>query len=254
MRVKPKTKVFLSSMTDSIVPIVRRMNDAGSDDAGASLMASLFGEPEPKRKAGQPKLSRDEHFATKMFRSFREIHTCIERLKDCQTYVSRFPFNGTRVTRSAYLQCMVEVHLHEIYTLHERLQAWLTQIARAYKSDTRGPAVKKLTDLLSARTTEMLRPLLGVRGQHVHEWRYHNPDISRLELIDLLASSPSDDFSKAIKILRRSATNETHRRLKRQAQTWNSLTFELLELVLSHLSQVLFSNDGKSFLYPNPQR
>ena len=76
-------------------------------------MKKLLGE---KALTVRPEsLGREDQHVMKLFWAFSEIHRCIERLRHCETYVRKFPFSGTRVSRGAYLQFVVEGHLHEIY-------------------------------------------------------------------------------------------------------------------------------------------
>lgn len=254
MRLKRKTSAFSSAMLDAITPIISRSTAQEREDVGARLMATLHGRSFASIEGRAPKLSRDEHFATRMFRSFNEVHTCTERLKDFETYISRFPFSATRVTRSAYLQLIVEGHLHELYILRERLCSWLKQIARSYKSDARSLEISRTTIRLDSLVKASLEPLMQVRGSHVHEWRYDNPDIGRLQLIDILAKSPSDEFSKAIRLLRRTASQDTHGRLKTQTKAWNSVASNLIEAVYSDLHELLFISPGQALRYPTPRK
>jgi hypothetical protein len=217
-------------------------------EVGERLMKSLHGEPVAPPK--QPKLTRDEHFTVKLFRGFTEIHACIERLKDCETYIGRFPFKGTRVSRAAYLQHVVETHLHELYILRERLIGYATLIRRQYRHDRNAQLVDEVTTLLEEYVSTAFAGFTRVRGSHVHQFRHSNDDIERLELLALLQKGGDKHFSNAIRILGRTAIPETHMRLKAQAKKWNSSASKALEEYFKALLPLVFTADAKAFRYP----
>jgi len=211
-------------------------------------MKNLHGEAQDPPQ--HPKLTRDEHFAIKLFRGFTEINACIERLKDCETYISRFPFKGTRVSRAAYLQHVVETHLHELYILRERLMAYAIHIRRLYRRDTNAAVVAEITSLLEQYVSTAFASFTSVRGSHVHQSRYANDDIERLELIAILQHGQDKQFGNAIRILGRTAISETQTKLKEQAKKWNSTVAKVLEEYFKVLLQLVFTSDAKSFRYP----
>jgi len=223
------------------------------EDVGARIMDTLHGRTQ-RPIGATPKLSRDEHFATRMFRCYSEVHTSVERLRDIETMVSRYTFSGTRVTRAAYLKFVIEGQLHELYILQERLLAWLVAVEKSYKSDNRAPAIALAAQQLREAIRQHFRPLANVRGSHVHEFRYDSQDIERLELIDLLSRSTDKPFVSAIRLLRRFATQDTHARLKRQVLDWNKVAASAVEAVHQVLRGILFQSSGKEFAYPVPRK
>jgi hypothetical protein len=253
MRRLPHTQTLSRTISQAITPILARATREEHADVGARLMDTLHGREQRPFGAG-PKLSRDEHFATRMFRHFSEVRKCLERLKDVETLISRYPFAGTRVTRAAYLQFVVEGQLHELYVLQERLLAWLVAIEKAYKSDHRAGDVAQTVKRIREAVQSAFRPLIQVRGSHVHELRYDNSDIGRLELIDLLSQSQDKEFVGAIRLLRKHATQVTHARLKQQVRNWNRVATSVLEAVHQALHILLFLPDQDAFNYPIPRR
>jgi hypothetical protein len=219
----------------------------------ARISAVLLAEPEPAQR-DLPKLSRDEYFTLKLVRAYGEVFSCTERLRDCETYISRYPFRGTRVTRAAYLQMVVELHLHEVYILQERLMTWFKQIERAYKSDTRAAAVRDAIRSLSTEVAATLGDLVRLRGGHVHQERHDHTDIARLRLIDLLALSRDPRMKQTMRQLRKIAVTESHERLKEQARRWNTKVSVLLERVFQVMTRLLFAPITGSLLAPAPSR
>lgn len=251
MRTPGKMRAFTTRMLASIPSIFTRAIDNDRGNAEDRAWASLLGHQIPDLTV-PPRLTRDERFGVNMFRGFTEIHACIERLKDCETYISRYPFAKTRVTRAAYLQLVVEIHLHELHILQERIISYLKQIERAYKADARASQIKKSTTYFEKRVADHLGSLTKIRGKHVHELRYEHPAIDRLRLADLLLRGPDPIFTKKIRNIRRDAIRDSHSKLKVQARAWNNVVNEICNELFDGLIPVLFAADGKAFLFPAP--
>ena len=186
----------------------------------------------------------------KVFRAMTEISACIDRLKDCETYVSRFPFSRTRVTRAAYLQFVVEGHLHEIYLLKERLVKLTKIISRQFKKDKGAGQVARSMEALSKFVVKALDGFTNVRGAHVHQWRYSHKDIDRLQLINTLRKPKGSPFSQSLKSLERIANQDSHGRLRKQTVSWNRALSKFLEEFFKVLNSIVLAPDGKSLIVP----
>ena len=246
MKLLPHTRQFIQSWSRAIAPVIKELGS--SDEINRNLQETLLGEPETPY--GPAPMTREQQFAVKMFRDISEIHTCIERLKDFETYVSRFPFQRTRITRDAYLQMVVEGHLHELYLLKERLIALTKRIDRVYKRDSDSKRVSRIADTLEQFVLEALGRFTKVRGSHVHVRRYTHADIDRLRLISVLQKGPDDDLTKLIRYIKRHATTESHSRLKVQARKWNKTAAQVLEEYCKAVSLLIFVEETQSFRHP----
>jgi len=172
MRHRRATNHFFETMVSAIGPVIARASASERLDVGSRLVENLLGQP--LRPVPAASGTREEVYAYRLFKGFIEIHACAERLADCETYLARFPFARTRVKRHAYLQFIVESHLHEIYILRERLTVYVKHVARAYRRAPDGPRIAKLTDRLITLVTDALSEMTVVRGGHVHQTRYSN--------------------------------------------------------------------------------
>jgi len=178
----PQITGFLMGAIDAVILVMSKYRPA--KELKDSVWEILLGEPSDMAKPAP--LSGEDQHVMKLFWAFTEIHGSIERLKDCETYVSKFPFSRTRVSRSAYLQFVVEGHLHEIYLLRERLVKLAKTAAKLFKRDKKAKQIARSADILVTFVTQGLSGVINVRGAHVHEWRYSHDDIDRLELISTL--------------------------------------------------------------------
>lgn len=250
MKLGPHTKQFTTGSVDAVVPLIssklkptKEMND--------SMMKKLLGEQAPTLRP-EP-LGREDQHVMKLFWAFSEIHGCIERLRHCETYVRKFPFSGTRVSRGAYLQFVVEGHLHEIYILRTRIEKLATLIARLFKKDRDAKRIATTTDAIKTFVEKSLEGLSRTRGSHVHEWRYSNDDIDRLELIRTLRRGKLSPFSKTLLPLQRLAAEESHERLLAQARRWNGRVSKVLEEVFRVANPIIFNKDMKTFRMPETE-
>lgn len=240
------TKQFVKGSVDAVIPLISKLRP--TKEMNNSLWKKLLGEEAPTVRSNP--LNRDDQHVMKLFWAFSEIHGCIERLRHCETYVSRFPFSGSRVSRGAYLQFVVEGHLHEIYILRTRLEKLATTVARLFKGDSDVRRIAATAVAIKKFLQESLSGLTRTRGAHVHEWRYSNDDIDRLELIRTLRRPKLSRFSKTLIPLQRLAAEESHERLLRQARRWNGRVSKVMEEVFRVLNPIIFDEDHKTFRMP----
>jgi hypothetical protein len=224
---------------DAAVPLISKVKP--SPEINDSIWKKLAGEPVADPVPAP--ISAEEKHVMRLFWVFTEIHGCVERLKDCEIYVHRFPFGRSRVTRPAYLQFVVEGHLHEIYLLRERLEILAKTVARLFKRDKSAKQIAKVADILVKFVTQSLSGFTNVRGAHVHQWRYTHQDIERLNLIATLRKAKRSPFSRPLLPLERIAIEETHARLRKQAKTWNQRVSHVMEKFFKHLNPVILDGN-----------
>jgi hypothetical protein len=243
------TKQFLKVIFALVGPMLVKFSQGqAKENLGASLMKSLEGVspdiPEPLP------MTQDQRLTMKIFRHFTEIHSCLERLKDFETYISRFPFQKTRVSRHAYLQFIVEAHLNEIYILRERLVAFSKLIDRAYRKDVEAKKYASYAAVMEKYVVDSLSGFARVRGAHIHARRYSHDDIDRLGLIAILEQSSDKQFKTAIRALKRMAVVDSHERLTEQTRKWNKTASKVVDEYCKAALPLLFDETRKSVRYP----
>lgn len=253
MRSDPRIKIFTEAILDVASPIIIGVAESGKSDmaAGQNMLNLLYGESDKNVKVKPAQLSPEEKLLVRFFYANTEIHNAIERLKDCETYISRFPFQKTRVTRPAYLRFIVEGQLHEIYLLKERLVSFVKLVKKAYRKDRSGQQIDAVTSALIKVIEQSFESAVSVRGSHVHKRRYDNSEIERLELIDLLKRANDPGFRKVIQGLKKSAVSDTHLRLKQHIREINNSASKVVGLCLDEIGTIIFTSDYKSFSRPS---
>jgi hypothetical protein len=132
-------------------------------------------------------LTADERFSADAFREFFEIGETVERLKDFEVYIRRFPFARTRITRERYLRVHIEAYFHECHILRERLVAYAKRITRAYKSGGIRERARIAGNELEELVSRGMAHVIAVRNRHVHEYRFDETRLSNFGGIELIA-------------------------------------------------------------------
>lgn len=131
-------------------------------------------------------LSARERAFFQIFYGFTEILGSIEELSDLEVYVKRFPYSGTRVTRPRFLKHLIGAYLNEVYVLKLRLDSYLNVIVKLYKKDGTVLEIEENIRPLRELVSTAFKDVVKVRGRHIHEARYTDPDLDRLTALELL--------------------------------------------------------------------
>lgn len=251
MRPPRHAKEFLQTIADGVIPIVVSVMKKGNQkEIGESMLNALAGDP-GTRPNKPPPMTRDERFAVQLFRHFIEVHSCIERMKDFDTYFHRFPFARTRVTRQAYLQLILEAHLNEIYLLRERLVAFAKFMGKAFRNDVESKRYIAYSKALEKFAVDSLAPFTSARGSHTHQYRYSHDDVDRLGLISILQIAPDPSFKATMRALKREAAAESQSRLRAQARQWNARVAKIIDEYFKALMPLLFDEKKVGPRFPN---
>ncbi len=174
--------ILLAARTEIGVP---SRDDPLWKEAEEAVNNVLFDRPAPTRV--QRELSDGQKFFGAIFSGFSEAHTAYQRLKDHEVYIGRYPFAGTSITRVAYLSHVIETYLSECYILQQRLVGYLGTIEKQFRSSRRRSDLYRVTARLKEMVNTSFSELAKVRGMHVHDQRYYDRDLDKLETLDLLS-------------------------------------------------------------------
>lgn len=205
----------------------------------------LFGGKGPNR-VSRKTISPEEEFFRKIFYGFNEIHESYECLLDLTIYIRRFPYGKTRISKVRHLRSNIEVFLNEVYMLKVRLVAYLRVIERAYRTTERGPKVKAFLRPVHEMVSSSLKPIVDVRGSHVHETRYSDTDLDKLGTLDLLVVHGKMD---ELRPLYQFEYKNIRRKWFRIMQDVNGGINALLDGYFAPLYKLVF-DEGGNLLYP----
>ncbi len=202
----------------------------------------LFGLNGPKQtnKAQTP----SEKFFYQLFNGFSEIFDSYDCLLDIETYTGRFPYGGTRISKTRYLAYHMENHLHEIYILKERLTSYFTSIGRLYRGDSRHKGVLKITRPLFLLVSKSLKDITNIRSSHVHRNRFADDDLSRLKRQEIFVQVGTDDF-KFIVDLYNKDYKITRKKFQNIMKENNNLIKKLIDGCFDVLYEIITDNKGQ---------
>lgn len=239
-------KGLTQEFSRSYVPIAKQHKK----ELGQSILNSLFDDPGPKyiNRTPTPK----EIYLKRIFDGFSEIHSSYEALTDIEIYINRFPFAETSVTKPRYLRYHVENYFNEMYLLKKRLLAFLTITGRSFRKDPRYSVVLAVTRPLFKIVSDSLEKVVDIRGRHVHQKRYSDSQIDRLELMDLLSKSTKKDdgLAAALKPFYQFEYRKIRSEWKAQIKRNNETVNKLLMIYSDNLHPILFSPEKNELIYP----
>ena len=209
---------------------------------GVAFLNELFDQEGP-RTVGIA-ATREDIFFDRFYRGFREIDESYENLVDAaETYVGRYPFGRTRVSRVRYIRYVIESYLNELYVLKERLIAYFSVLGRLYRGTTHHGEILRATRPLFGNVRDVLKEIIDLRGSHVHQTRFKDQNLSRLNTIEFFNSLVEEDeewFKVWCDVQYREIRNDWKKSLKEM----NKVVKALLDSCFESLYPVIFDNRG----------
>jgi len=217
------------------------------EELGQTLWNELF-DLEGKRVVDRA-LSKRELFFREVFYRFIEIHASYIVLKNIEVYIGRFPYNKTDISKARCLSYHFTNYISEIYILRERLNAYLTKIGRLYKEDRRHHTVLEVTRPMFKIIRDTFSEIVKTRGIHVHQLRYTDKDLDRLNTLELLVRNDGVDFIEQLPDYYELEYKNIRRKWKKIVKQNNEVFRELFNIYFGALLKILFDKSGK-MLYP----
>ncbi len=157
-----------------------------AQEVGQALLNIALDLPGP-RSINRPVPESTKHLGL-LFHGYHEIYQSVSALDDLIVYLARFPFGQTSVTRSRYLQFIIEGYFHENYILRERLASHTKQIERAWRYDAKHKSVKYACGELRKLVEMRFEVLNQVRGAFVHQERFADTGLVALSTLEMFRS------------------------------------------------------------------
>ncbi len=218
------------------LPVPEEGPDAQKADQALLNMALDLPGP---RSINRPVPESTKHLGL-LFHGYHEIYQSVSALDDLIVYLARFPFGQTSVTRSRYLQFVIEGYFHENYILQMRLRSYATQIERAWRQDDKQSVVKTACCELRELVEKDFEVLNQTRGTLVHKQRLTDSGLEALSTLELFCS-----------VERRAWERHYMARFKSVRKQWlstmrtnSSELKRLLDLYFAVLCKIGFSDSG----------
>jgi hypothetical protein len=210
-----------------------------SKAATTTWMRGVLLGSEPTKRPTPPTLRRDDLFIVKLLRAFSEVDASAGTLDVIAKLARRSPSKAIQVEPGAHLRFFVEAYLNEIYLLSQRCEALSTFLQRAYRKDARAGDVARSTASIQKHVSVAFKPMLGVRGAHVHEFRYDDFDVSRLGTLRILG--PTD---RSLARIHKDALRKVRRKKVQWMVANNRGVQELLDWYFDALFDLVFDEAG----------
>jgi hypothetical protein len=227
--VRPSLQFSLAisaAMGDVLLPQVKRFLQSPGD-------LTLFDVEKPFVSSRQSDFTKDERYVGRVFADYMEISETTERLYDIEEYLRRFPFRGTRITQDRYLRSHVEMYLHEVYILRERLHSFAKRSTRAYRKTNMRDRAQKVELRLVTLVESTFEEAIRIRGRHVHEARLDEVRLGNLGGLENIArNSPEPEWQWILK--------DARRKVKHHYIKWATKSNELIDSLLDDYYELLY--------------
>jgi hypothetical protein len=206
--------------------------------------SSMFDPNGPKYP--KKKLSAKERYTSDVLLGFSEILMSLDRLEDLAFLVVKAPHGNSRVSKESYLQILVEAHLNEVYVLQQRIAKYLKRLVRAFKEDPRYETLRDLQAKALRVVEAAFNPVTAARSSHVHEWRFRDQGINRLEMMN----SISRFGPKGLRAYYRSERARTYKQWKKTLAENYANVEEIVGEWLGALFPLIFDERTGELLVP----
>jgi hypothetical protein len=125
----------------------------------------------------------------------------------------------------------------------------LTKIGRLYRKDRRHQKILKLTKPMIRIVSNSLSGIAKIRGIHVHQSRYKDEDIERLNILESFVQTGGIDFFEKLPDFYKFEYRNIRQKWKKIVKQNNETLRELFNIYFAALLKILFDKNGK-LIYP----
>ncbi|MFH1370308.1 MAG: hypothetical protein ABII09_03355 [Planctomycetota bacterium] len=138
----------------------------------------------------------------------------------------------------------LENYLNELYLLKERLIGYINRAIKSYANSKDFKKKKDAASVLKKSIENAFRNYASTRGSHIHQHRYDDFDLNRLNLFEQLMKGPAtDDLTVLIKKLHKKAVSEVKKKWIAKITEDISAIKNLLDMFFSVMYSIISSND-----------
>jgi hypothetical protein len=232
-------KEFYNRINTVIRPILLRQFMSGN--LNVKLTNEFYSDKIPSI-AGHSKLDSEERYIQRLHSLTTEILHSYEALQNIVIYLSRLPFTRVGIAPSKYIQYQLESFFNEMYILRERMKIFPVKLQREFREDPGAKAIdKKRVKYICDEIDRIFKPVLDLRGRHVHENRYYDPELNQLNLLEMLTECDSSIFRPYI--IQRTTRMARLNAVKFVKETNTGLSVKL-DSFFTFFEKLVFKEDG----------
>jgi hypothetical protein len=210
------------------------------------VSATLAGTPKP---TPPPPQTAYEHFVLDIFDAYTELFQAYDNVMQMVNLAGlRFKRIQT-ITRLQFLTFVLEASYNEFYIFDERIGAFLTVVQRKYRHDPQFALLQTFLPKAQAIIASTLKPILAVRGAHVHERRISSGDetLKRAGTLDILVVRGG---MKRLKPIRRAAMLAAEKHTLQATRTLTRNAKAVSAAILKQMCSQLLDSNGR-LRYPS---
>jgi hypothetical protein len=227
---------------DELTPTLRLLADENRDELAKRVLADVTGQQGPTGPVGPPPTPRGV-FLRNVVARLSDIDAALRSIRMAAVFCRQFPtrrtYEARGVTESAYLTYHVEHYWQELYRLRETLLGLVKIVARRAAKDARDhderASIKRFGESLANTVEAAFEQVADFRGELVHQSRYRDDDIGRLDSLSLIMSQLDEADRQVFATLH----NEIYRRKRAEAARQIESMADSLHLQIEKIYEVL---------------
>lgn len=195
-------------------------------------------------------ISRDEYYFWKIIGGYSEISSSLRTLEDIEIYITSFPYRNKRITKLRNLKYHIENYFSELYILRGRLNTYLNKISKSFKKDKKCQSIVSFTNSFMITIDKTFSVAIKIRGRHVHEYRFQDNEIIRLETLELLKLVDDSEINSVLSAQFKFDYILQRKKWKQNLKTMNRIFKIFLDDFGGLLVAHLFDEENR-LIYPN---
>jgi hypothetical protein len=242
---------FAHHVLDELTPTLRLLAAEHREELAERVLADLTGLDRPTGPLGPPPTPRGL-FLRKVVARLSDIDAALRSIRMAAVFCRQFParrtYEAQGITESAYLTYHVEHYWQELYRLRESLLGLVKIVARQAARDARDQheraRVKQLGDGLANGVEAAFKHVSEFRGELVHQSRYRDDDIGRLDSLNLIMTQFDDDDRQAFATLHDEIYRNKRAEAGRQIESMAHALEPQIEKIYETLDRILYGRSG----------
>jgi hypothetical protein len=191
---------FAHHVLDELTPTLRLLAVEHREELAERVLDDLTGSGGPTGPIGHPPTPRGL-FLRNVVTRLSDIGAALRSIRMAAVFCRQFParrtYEAQGITESLYLTYHVEHYWQELYRLRESLLGLVKIVARQATRDAKDlveqASVKRRGDALANGVEAAFKDVADFRGVLVHQSRYRDDDIGRLDSLKLIMGQLDDD-------------------------------------------------------------
>ena len=241
---------FRQHVLDEVIPTLRIHDPDWSQAVGERILADILALEGPTAPIGPPPDAR-KLFLNKVVGHLSDIDAALLALRMAAVFCRQFPTRATYakrgVTESAYLKYHVEHYWQELFRLRESLITLVRVVTRHAARQAQGERRRQTREhgeQIVKAVSDGFEAVSGVRGRLVHQARYRDADLDRMDTLDLILNGLEDEDRETFQHLHQAIYREKRASAADEIEAMTTSVELQIEKVYAELDRLLYPNSA----------